>query len=72
MDLEVCIRLAGRLQIAIEEPVSVDGVSLFVTTSIGFCLCSRSPGSTEGDWMQAASIALMEAEKREPSTIRAF
>jgi diguanylate cyclase (GGDEF)-like protein len=72
MDLEVCIQLAGRLQIAIEEPVSVDGISLFVTTSIGFCLCSRSPGSTGGDWMQAASIALMEAEKRGPSTIRAF
>ena len=35
-DLEVCIQMAGRLQTAIEEPVSVDGVSVFVTTSIVF------------------------------------
>ena len=72
MDLEVCIQMAGRLQTAIEEPVSVDGVSVFVTTSIGFCLCSRSPGISGADWMLAASIALLEAEKRGPSTIRAF
>jgi diguanylate cyclase (GGDEF)-like protein len=71
-DLEVCIQMAGHLQTAIEELVSVNGVSVYVTTSIGFCLCSRSPGISGANWMLAASIALLEAEKRRPSTIRAF
>jgi diguanylate cyclase (GGDEF)-like protein len=43
MDLEVCIQLAGRIQNIIEEPISVDGVSVYMTATIGFCLRSRAP-----------------------------
>lgn len=72
MDLEVCIQMAGRIQTMIEEPVSVDGLSIYVTASIGFCLSSRSPGTNGMEWKQAANAALKEAQSRGPATIRAF
>ena len=72
MDLEVCIQMAGRIQTMIEEPISVDGVSVYVTATIGFCLSSRAPGANSTDWAQASSIALREAQKRGPASIRAF
>lgn len=72
LDLEVCIQLAGRMQSLIEEPVAIDGVSVYVTASIGFCNSSRAPGASPQEWAQASSIALREAQKRGPSTIRTF
>tara|TARA_B110000908_G_scaffold151890_1_gene187046 strand:+ start:5460 stop:6521 length:1062 start_codon:yes stop_codon:yes gene_type:complete len=72
MDLEVCIQMAGRIQTMIEEPISIDGVSVYVTATIGFCLSSRAPGANSKDWAQASSIALREAQKRGPASIRAF
>jgi diguanylate cyclase (GGDEF)-like protein len=72
MDLEVCIQMAGRMQKMIEEPVSVDGVSVYVTAAVGFCLSSRTPETNGAAWAQATSTALREAQKRGPSTIRAY
>ena len=72
MDLEVCIQLAGRIQNIIEEPISVDGVSVYMTATIGFCLRSRAPGQTSTEWSSAASTALRAAQKRGPSSIRAY
>lgn len=72
MDLEVCIQMAGHIQTMIEEPISIDGVSVYVTATIGFCLSSRAPGANSKDWAQASSIALREAQKRGPASIRAF
>ena len=72
LDLELCIQLAGRLQVAVEEAVSVDGIAIYVSASIGFCQRSRSPGKTGAAWLQAASTALREAQRRGPSAIRAF
>ena len=37
LDLELCIQLAGRIQSAVEDPISVDGASVYVSCSIGFC-----------------------------------
>ncbi|APE42360.1 diguanylate cyclase [Sulfitobacter alexandrii] len=72
LDLETCIQLAARLQTAIEEPVAVDGINVYVSASIGFCQLSRAPGSGPEDWMRGALIALREAQNRGPSAIRAF
>ncbi|SFU00658.1 putative bifunctional diguanylate cyclase/phosphodiesterase [Sedimentitalea nanhaiensis] len=72
LDLELCIQISGRLQSAIEEPVSLDGLSVYVSCSIGFCLRSRSPGNTGQDWMDAASAALSDAKQTSPSAIRAY
>tara|TARA_R110002049_G_scaffold23781_3_gene84415 strand:- start:16416 stop:17957 length:1542 start_codon:yes stop_codon:yes gene_type:complete len=72
LDLELCIQLAARLQAALEEPVSVDGVAVYVSASIGFCLNSRAPGHDGAAWLQAAATALRAAQQRGPSAVRAF
>ena len=72
LDLELCIQISGRLQSAIEEPISVDGLSVYLSCSIGFCLHSRTPGETAQDWLTAASDALTEAKQISTSSIRAY
>ncbi|MEO0669284.1 MAG: bifunctional diguanylate cyclase/phosphodiesterase [Pseudomonadota bacterium] len=72
MDLESSIQLSGRIQQAIEEPVAVDGTSVYVTASVGFCLVARAPGATGQDWTNAAIAALHEAQKRGHGSIRAY
>ncbi|MEP5727741.1 MAG: bifunctional diguanylate cyclase/phosphodiesterase [Sulfitobacter sp.] len=72
LDLELAIQMAARFQSAIEEPISVDGISIYVSASIGFCQHARSPGATGAEWLDAAATALREAHKRGPSAVRAF
>lgn len=72
LDLELCIQLAGRIQSAVEDPISVDGSSVYVSCSIGFCQQARAPGTTAADWLDATKVALIEAKACGPSTIRAF
>ena len=72
LDLELCIQMAGRLQAAIEEPVSIDGVAVYLTASVGFCLNTRVPGDSGEAWLRAAATALRVAQRRGPSSIRAF
>lgn len=72
LDLEVCIQMAGRLQTALEDPISIDGASVYVTVSIGFCQHARAPGKDGMAWLNAAATALREAQRNGPSSIRAF
>jgi len=71
-DLELCIQMAGRLQRAVEEPISLDGTVIYVSVSVGFCLHARSPAKTGDAWLGAARTALAEAVRHGPSAIRAF
>ncbi|OED47492.1 putative bifunctional diguanylate cyclase/phosphodiesterase [Leisingera sp. S232] len=72
LDLELCIQLAGRMQSATEEPVALDGTSLYMTSSIGFCQHSRAPAGSSAEWNKAAITALSEAQSNGPGGIRAF
>jgi diguanylate cyclase (GGDEF)-like protein len=72
LDLELCLQLAGRMQVALEEPVPLDGASLYLSCSIGFCLRTRSPGQSGGQWLTAATTALSDAQQNGPSAIRAY
>ena len=72
LDLEMCIQLAGRMQSAIEEPISVDGISIYISASVGFCQHARCPGKTGQEWLQSAATALRTAQRHGPSAIRAF
>lgn len=72
IDLESCIQFCGRLQTAMEEPMSIDGSTVYVSVCVGFCMLSRAPGTDGADWIEAAECALAEAERRGPSAIRAF
>ena len=72
LDLELCIQLSGRMQSAVEEPVSLDGISIYMSCSVGFCLRSRAPGKTGEDWLAAAAAALSDAQQAGPSAIRSY
>ncbi len=72
LDLELCIQLAGRLQTALEEAVSLDATAFYLSCSVGFCLRGRAPGETGSDWLEAATAALNEAQQTGPSAIRAY
>ncbi|MEO0402159.1 MAG: bifunctional diguanylate cyclase/phosphodiesterase [Pseudomonadota bacterium] len=72
LDLESCIQLSGRLQQAIEDPIALDGTSVYMSASIGFCLLGRAPGVSGQDWINGALAALHEAQRRGPSSVRAY
>lgn len=72
LDLDTAFALAGRIQTAMEEPVSIDATSIYVSCSVGFCLSSRSPDETAGSLLQAASTALAEAKRQGAGSIRAY
>ncbi|SFD59263.1 diguanylate cyclase/phosphodiesterase [Sulfitobacter brevis] len=72
LDLELCIQTAARLQAAIKEPISVGGISIYISASIGFCQHARTPGGSGAEWLLAANAAMREAIRRGPSAIRAF
>ncbi|MEM8592362.1 MAG: GGDEF domain-containing phosphodiesterase [Pseudomonadota bacterium] len=71
-DVETAIQLAGRLQSAIESPVSVDSTTVYITSSIGFCVSSRAPSPNGEAMLDAALVAMVEARRNGPSAIRAF
>lgn len=71
-DLEVAIQIAARLQEAVETPIGVDGLSVYVTANIGFCLSNRSPERSGEALMDAAHVAMIEARRNGPSAIRAY
>lgn len=72
LDLEVCIQLSRRLQAAVEEPVLLDGINVYVSCCIGFCLATRSEEQTAASLLASATIALDEAHRHAPSAIRAY
>jgi len=71
-DLEVAIQLSGRLQKAIETPISVDATTVYIASSIGFCLSARAPSDHGEAMLDAALVAMVEARRNGPSAIRAF
>ncbi|WP_245231194.1 putative bifunctional diguanylate cyclase/phosphodiesterase [Parasedimentitalea huanghaiensis] len=72
LDLELTVQLAGRLQAALEEPISLDGASIYLSCSIGFCMRNRAPGNSPSDWLSASAAALGDAQHNGPSGIRAY
>lgn len=71
-DLETLIQIAGRLQTAVQEPLSVDAMSIYATCSIGFCLAGRAPEPTGSALLIAAELATDDAWRNGPSAIRAY
>lgn len=72
LDLETAIQIAGRLQRAVEEPLSLDATTIYLSCSIGFCLGARNPGTDSTSLLQATRAALHEARLNGPSAIRAY
>lgn len=71
-DLETAIQVAARLQSAIEQPISIDNTTIYICSSIGFCLTSRAPANRGEAVLDAALVAMVEARRNGPSAMRAF
>ncbi|PTQ76014.1 putative bifunctional diguanylate cyclase/phosphodiesterase [Celeribacter persicus] len=71
-DLESLIQLASRLQAALSEPFSINASKIFATASIGFCLPNRAPAASGQAFLDAAEIALADAHRNGPGSIRAY
>ncbi len=72
LDLETGVQIAGRLQAVIEEPVHIDGLTIYLSGSLGFCLRNATPASSSRTWINAAQLALTDARRNGPSGIRAY
>ncbi|NDW46531.1 bifunctional diguanylate cyclase/phosphodiesterase [Ruegeria sp. PrR005] len=72
LDLELCIQLAGRMQTAVEDPISLGASTVYVSCSIGFCQNNRVPTQNANAWLGAAQAALFTAQQASPSGIRAY
>lgn len=70
-DLETLIEVSGRLQSLCREPILLDGITVYVTTSIGFALSSQIAEPTAEALADAAESALFEARRVGPGCIRA-
>ncbi len=71
-DLETVVQIAGRLQEAVQEPLSVDAMTIYASCSVGFCLPSRAPDVTGTALLAAAELATDDAWRNGPSAIRAY
>ncbi|MEM8630777.1 MAG: bifunctional diguanylate cyclase/phosphodiesterase [Pseudomonadota bacterium] len=71
-DLEAVIQISSRLQSALGEPMSIDGTTVYISCSIGFCLSSRTPEDTGIKMLIAAESALIEARRNGPGAIRSY
>lgn len=72
LDLETCIQLSGRIQAMLEEPIALDGMTVYLTGSVGFCQHTKIIARDSKAWMKAASYALREAQNYGPGSIRAY
>ena len=72
LDLEVCIQLSRRLQAAVEEPVPLDGMNIYVSCCVGFCLATRLGEKKAESLLAATTIALDEAHRHTAENLRAY
>lgn len=71
-DLETTVQVAARLQATLSDPVLIDGLRLFLSASVGFCLPQRAAERSGADCLAAAEQALAEAQATGRGAIRAF
>ncbi|MDF1804420.1 GGDEF domain-containing phosphodiesterase [Thalassovita sp.] len=72
LDLEAAIQLARRLQAVVEEPISMDATSVFISCSIGFTLSQQNSHRNGMKMMQNTLAAMDDARANAPSAIRAW
>ncbi|MGR3506006.1 MAG: putative bifunctional diguanylate cyclase/phosphodiesterase [Paracoccaceae bacterium] len=72
LDLETALQIAARLQVVVEDPLSLDAATVFLSCSIGFCLGARNPGAGGADLLDATQAAFQDARQNGPSAIRAY
>ncbi len=72
LNLGNTLHIASRLQTAVEEPLVMDGATVYVSASVGVTLDSNVAKKSGEGLMDAASVALSEARRHGPSAIRVY
>lgn len=72
LDLETAIQLGQRLQQAVADPVDTGDGQVHVTVSVGFALALRLQHPAGSDLLQAATLALIEAQRGGAASIRSY
>ena len=72
MNLDITLQLAARLQAAVEQPIQLGGTTIYISTSVGFCLDTNFRESSGKHMAEAADLALTVAQRNGPSSIRAY
>lgn len=72
LNLETMIQLASRIQTTAEEPVSLDGQSIYLSCAVGFALSPRRSYIGTQELITRAETAMKEAIIHGPSAIRAY
>jgi diguanylate cyclase len=72
LDLEIMVRIAGRLHLVAQQPLALAEGPVQVTCSIGFCHGQQVPNLSGQALLDAAQIAGDEAARYRPGAIRGF
>ena len=72
LDLDVGLQMAERLQLVVEEPISLDATTVYVSACCGVGLSSQVAQVTGTSLARAALCALRDARHNAPSAVRLF
>jgi len=72
LDLEVMVRIAGRMQLVVQQPILLGDTSVQLTCCIGFCHARQVADDTGRALLEAAQVAVDEAMLHRPGAIRAY
>jgi EAL domain-containing protein (putative c-di-GMP-specific phosphodiesterase class I) len=72
LDLEIMVRIAARLQLVAQQPVTLATGPVQVTCSIGFCFAQQLAQPSGRALLDAAQVAGDEAAACRPGAIRGF
>jgi diguanylate cyclase len=72
LDLEIMVRIAARLQLVAQQPVTLSSGPVQVTCSIGFCFSMQMAQPSGRALLDAAQVAGDEAAACRPGAIRAY
>lgn len=72
LTLDTALALARRLQTVAEEPLLVDGTTLYPSCSVGFALSRGGPDENAAEVCARADLALDEARCHGPGSVRAW
>jgi EAL domain-containing protein (putative c-di-GMP-specific phosphodiesterase class I)/GGDEF domain-containing protein len=72
LDAKTALRLAGRVQGALSQPLPLGTTVLHPTVSVGVALSSCLPSPTGEGLLRAASLAAIEALRHGPSAIQTY
>ncbi|WP_137111325.1 bifunctional diguanylate cyclase/phosphodiesterase [Rhodobacter sp. SY28-1] len=72
LDLEIMVRIAARLQLVVQQPVTLSSGPVQVTCSVGFCSSMQLARPSGLALLDAAQVAGDEAASCRPGAIRGY